>query len=163
MKVWKVLSCLLFTIPHLYLSIYMLRSHLLYTGIREIEITLQKKGRAEFFTPTKEQHTSFLRFICQCWSCSWGLRQLLLLSVSGKHPSTSIGSVILSSSVALFSWIEGKVLQSRGLHSPKSESFMCPSLSKRRLSGLISLQKVKRQEINQNVHKYQDYNHKHAS
>lgn len=95
----------------------------------------------KFFYSNKKKHTSVLRFICQCWSCSWGLRQLLLLSVSGKALSTSIGSETASSSVALFSWIEGKVLQSRGLQSPKSESFMCPSLSKRRLSGLISLQK----------------------
>lgn len=109
----------------------------------------------EFLLLQQKTHTSVLRFICQCWSCSWGLRQLLLLSVSGKHPSTSIGSVTASSSVALFSWIEGKVLQSRGLQSPKSESFMCPSLSKRRLSGLISLEKKKSGKTGQqDVRKY---------
>lgn len=83
--------------------------------------------------------TSFLRFICQCWSCSRGLFQRLLSPVTAKPPSTSIDSLTFSPRTGAFSLKPNNVLQSRGLHSPKSESFMWPFLSKRRLSGLISL------------------------
>lgn len=35
----------------------------------------------------------------------------------------------------------GSLLTSTGLHSPKSDSFMCPLASSSRLSGLMSLHK----------------------
>ena len=85
--------------------------------------------------------TNFLLFICQCWSCSRGLLQLFLFSASLKPTSMSIGSVRFSSPRALFSCSAGKVVQSRGLQRPKSESFMWPFLSNRRLSGLMSLER----------------------
>lgn len=82
--------------------------------------------------------TNFLLFLCQCWSCSRALLQLPLLPASGREASISIGS-LEASSMDSFSLMVDNVAQSRGLHRPKSESFIWPFLSKRRLSGLISL------------------------
>lgn len=84
-------------------------------------------------------HTSFLLLICQCCNCSRGLFQRLPLPDSGKRPSTSIDSFKSSSSRTSISFIADKCVQSRGLHRPKSESFIWPCWSNKRLSGFISL------------------------
>lgn len=96
-------------------------------------------------------HTKVLLFICQCWSCSRGLLQWLPLSASGIHESMSIGSLKFSSSMGSFSLRVDKVLQSSGLQRPKSESFMWPFMSRRRLSGLMSLGK-KWKTVNNSLH-----------
>ena len=90
-------------------------------------------------------YTNFLLFICQCWSCSCWLLHLLPFAVSDRELSTSIDSLILSSLMGSSSFKVESLEQSIGLHSPKSDNFMWPFLSRSRLSGLISLQKIANQ------------------
>jgi hypothetical protein len=82
------------------------------------------------------------RFRCQCCSCSCWLRQWPPSEGDCKRPpSMSMGMDPRSSSSGegSFSCSVDKARQSSGLHSPKSESFMCPCLSNNKLSGLMSL------------------------
>ena len=54
-------------------------------------------------------------------------------------PSTSRVCAHASMGVASFSGMAPSEVTSTGLHSPKSDSFMCPAASSSRLSGLMSL------------------------
>lgn len=79
--------------------------------------------------------TSILLFLCQCCSCSCWVR----LGAAGR-PSLWRAPLRLFETEKSFSW---RLLQSSGLHSPKSDNFICPCLSRSKLSGLISLQNGK--------------------
>ena len=59
-----------------------------------------------------------------------------------RPPSISIGIGSRNSSSVLGSCScnVDNALQSKGLHNPKSDNFMCPFLSSNKLSGLMSLQ-----------------------
>lgn len=82
--------------------------------------------KAESTLPTR-----FLRF-----SFHWEMLTLEL-TVSMGWPMGMLGSSGLPTS-------SGPSNESRGLHSPKSLSFMCPFLSSRRLSGFRSLTTTRR-------------------
>jgi len=56
----------------------------------------------------------------------------------------AIGAPDLDGERASSSCSVGSLLTSTGLHSPKSDSFMCPLASSSRLSGLISLRRAPR-------------------
>jgi len=88
-----------------------------------------------------ERLTSILlRFFCQCSSCCCCDR------LGGKgRPSLWRTPLLLTPTDKSFSW---RLLQSSGLHNPKSDNFMWPFLSSSKLSGLISLQNAIR---NQNI------------
>jgi len=82
--------------------------------------------------------TSIRLFFCQCCSCScW-----LLLGATGR-PSLWRAPLLLLPIEKSFSW---RLLQSSGLHNPKSDNFMWPFLSSSKLSGLISLECISKLE-----------------
>ncbi len=96
----------------------------------------------ENFTQKERVWTSMRRFRCQCCSCSCWVRQGPPCDAACKRPpsmSIGMGSRSSSSGGTSFSCSVDKARQSNGLHSPKSDSFMCPYLSSNKLSGLMSL------------------------
>lgn len=83
------------------------------------------------------EHTNIRLFFCQCNNCSCCVR----LGAECRLECLSLSIEDLKSFPIpwSFSLRFGKLLQSKGLHKPKSESFKCPLRSSSRLSGLISL------------------------
>lgn len=82
-------------------------------------------------THNSSKHTSVLLFLCQCCNFSCWVR------LGVDRSSFCVDPFAFWPTENSSSWI---VLQSNGLHSPKSESLKCPYLSSNKLSGLISLQ-----------------------
>lgn len=85
------------------------------------------------------KHTNVRLFFCQCNNCSCCVR----FGVEGRLlclPLSIEGLMFLPPPLSS-SLRSGKLLLSRGLHNPKSESFIWPLRSSNKLSGLISLQR----------------------
>lgn len=85
--------------------------------------------------------TSIRLFRCQCRSCSCWVRLGVGEGADMYWPIDLCMSFELSWPET-FSCKAGRLLQSRGLQRPKSDSFMCPCLSSSKLSGFMSLQKM---------------------
>lgn len=95
--------------------------------------TKQEKEKKKDKKERKKQLTSVLLFFCQCCTCSCCVR-----FGAREHSSFCAAPLWLFPIEKSCSW---SVLQSNGLHSPKSESLKCPYLSRSKLSGLISLER----------------------
>lgn len=102
----------------------------------ELEIkhaTLQHTRNGTMIKRKREQ-TNVRLFFCQCNNCSCCVRFDTLVWLSFSVEDLTFFTITFSSSVRL-----GKLLDSKGLHNPKSESLMWPYRSSSKLSGLMSL------------------------